>query len=53
MVEEAVQTGARVILGAGLVPGLSNVLARIGADRVGQVESVETTCLLSIGDEYG
>lgn len=50
---EAVRTGARVILGAGLVPGISNMLARMGADCVGSVDAVETTCLLSVGDEYG
>lgn len=53
LAEEAVRTGARIVLGAGLVPGVSNVLARMGADRVGEVEAVETTCLLSVGDEYG
>ena len=50
---EATRTGASIILGAGLVPGLSNVLARMGADAVGAVEAVETTCLLSVGDQYG
>lgn len=53
LAEEAVRTGARIILGAGLVPGLSNILARMGANRVGAVEAVETTCLLSVGDQYG
>ena len=50
---EAAQNGARVILGAGMVPGISNILARIGADRVGPVDTVESACLLSVGDEYG
>ena len=48
---EAVRTGARVILGAGMVPGISNMLARMGANCVGSVDAVETTCLLSVGDE--
>ncbi len=50
---EAVNTGARIIIGAGIVPGISSVLARKGADWVGPVESITTTCLLSAGDEYG
>ena len=50
---EAVRTGASIILGAGMVPGISNILARMGADSVGPVEAVETTCLLSVGDGYG
>jgi len=50
---EAVDNGARIVLGAGLVPGISNVLARMGADRVGPVDSIESACLLSLGDEYG
>lgn len=50
---EAVDTGARIILGAGMVPGISNIFARMGADRVGPVGSIASTCLLSLGDEYG
>lgn len=50
---EAQRTGARIVLATGLEPGISSVLARIGADRVGQVEAVETAVLLSIGDAYG
>ncbi len=50
---EAVKTGARIIFGAGMVPGISSMLARIGADWVGPMDSVASTCLLSAGDEYG
>ncbi|HET8679102.1 MAG TPA: saccharopine dehydrogenase NADP-binding domain-containing protein [bacterium] len=50
---EAVDTGARIILGTGMVPGISNIFARMGADRVGPVDSVASACLLSVGDEYG
>ena len=32
---EARQSGARILLGAGLLPGITNVLARAGAERVG------------------
>src|SRR5215208_4557708 len=50
---DAAQTGARIVLGAGLAPGISSLLARLGADRVGAVESVESNVLLSVGDAYG
>src|ERR687897_2743353 len=50
---EAAKTGARIVLGAGLAPGISSLLARLGADRVGAVESVESNVLLSVGDTYG
>ncbi|HJQ28963.1 MAG TPA: saccharopine dehydrogenase NADP-binding domain-containing protein, partial [Rubrobacter sp.] len=53
MKAEAVQRGARIVLGAGLAPGISSLLARLGADRVGAVESVESNVLLSVGDTYG
>lgn len=50
---EATRTGARIVLGAGLAPGISSLLARLGADGVGAVESVESNVLLSVGDVYG
>jgi saccharopine dehydrogenase (NAD+, L-lysine-forming) len=53
MKNEAARTGARIVLGAGLAPGISSLLARLGADRVGAVESVESNVLLSVGDTYG
>jgi saccharopine dehydrogenase-like NADP-dependent oxidoreductase len=53
MKTEAAQTGARIMLGTGLAPGISSLLALLGADRVGAVESVESNVLLSFGDAYG
>ncbi|HEX5849089.1 MAG TPA: saccharopine dehydrogenase NADP-binding domain-containing protein [Rubrobacter sp.] len=53
MKAEATRTGARIVLGSGLAPGISSLLARLGADRVGVVESVESNVLLSVGDAYG
>lgn len=50
---EAKLTGARVVLGTGIEPGIANVLARIGANRVGEVDAVETALLLGVGDVYG
>jgi len=53
MKAEATRTGARIVLGSGLAPGVSSLLARLGAERVGAVESVEVSVLLSVGDAYG
>jgi saccharopine dehydrogenase (NAD+, L-lysine forming) len=53
MKAEATKTGARIVLGTGLAPGISSLLARLGADRVGAVESVQSNILLSAGDTYG
>ncbi|HEX2741966.1 MAG TPA: saccharopine dehydrogenase NADP-binding domain-containing protein, partial [Rubrobacter sp.] len=53
MKAEATHTGARIVLGAGLAPGISSLLARMGADRVGAVDSIESNVLLSAGDTYG
>jgi saccharopine dehydrogenase-like NADP-dependent oxidoreductase len=50
---EARATGARIVLASGLEPGISSVLARIGAERVGEVDAVETALLMSVGDAYG
>jgi saccharopine dehydrogenase (NAD+, L-lysine forming) len=49
----AAATGARVVLGAGLSPGLTSVMARAAAARVGVVHCVRSAVLLSIGDTYG
>jgi saccharopine dehydrogenase (NAD+, L-lysine-forming) len=52
--ESAMRSGARIVLGAGLAPGISSVLARAAADRLdGPVERIESNVLLSVGDEYG
>lgn len=49
----AQRTGARVLLGAGLSPGISNLMAKKLSELAGRVESVETAILLSLGDAYG
>lgn len=51
--DEARRTGARVLLGAGLVPGIANVMARAAVDRIGQAEQLNTAVLLSLGDAFG
>jgi saccharopine dehydrogenase (NAD+, L-lysine-forming) len=53
MAVEARRTGARIVLGAGLSPGISNMMARQLAKAVGRVDRIETAILLSLGDEYG
>ncbi|MCC7383967.1 MAG: saccharopine dehydrogenase NADP-binding domain-containing protein [Deltaproteobacteria bacterium] len=53
MAAEARRTGARIVLGAGLSPGISNMMARQLAKAVGHVDRIETAILLSLGDEYG
>ena len=53
MAAEARRTGARIVLGAGLSPGISNMMARQLAKAVGRVDRIETAILLSLGDEYG
>jgi saccharopine dehydrogenase-like NADP-dependent oxidoreductase len=50
---EAERTGARIILAAGLEPGVSSVLVRCTADDLGGVDAVETALCLSVGDSYG
>lgn len=53
MADQARATGARILLGAGLSPGISNVMAGMLAARLGQIDRIETSILLSLGDEYG
>jgi len=50
---EARRTGARVLLGAGLSPGISNMMARQLKDAIGAAERIETAILLSLRDEFG
>jgi short subunit dehydrogenase-like uncharacterized protein len=53
MKAEAARTGALIVLAAGLAPGITSLLARLGADRVGALESVTSNVLLSVGDSFG
>jgi len=50
---EARKTGARIVLAAGLEPGISSVLARIAAERLSGVDSVASALLLGLGDAFG
>jgi saccharopine dehydrogenase (NAD+, L-lysine forming) len=51
--EQARRSGARLLLGSGLIPGIANVMARAGAERTGQAKSIHSTLLLSMGDDFG
>ncbi len=53
MSAEARRTGARIVLGAGLSPGISNMMAKKLSNALGRIDRVETAILLSLGDEYG
>ena len=47
------KSGARVVLGTGLVPGISNLMVRALADTLGGAETIETSLLLSARDAAG
>jgi saccharopine dehydrogenase-like NADP-dependent oxidoreductase len=46
-------SGARVVLGTGIVPGISNVMVRALADGLGGADEIETALLLSASDLTG
>jgi len=46
-------SGARVVLGTGIVPGISNVIVRAVADTLGGAGVIETSLLLSASDTAG
>lgn len=46
-------SGARILLGAGLVPGISSVMVRAVAEPLGGADSIQTALLLAAGDTSG
>ncbi|HZM28571.1 MAG TPA: saccharopine dehydrogenase NADP-binding domain-containing protein, partial [Gemmatimonadales bacterium] len=46
-------SGARVVLGTGIVPGIANVMVRALAETLGGAEEIETSLLLSASDTAG
>jgi len=46
-------SGARVVLGTGIVPGISNVMVRALADVLGGADEIETALLLAASDVSG
>ncbi|HEY8943587.1 MAG TPA: saccharopine dehydrogenase NADP-binding domain-containing protein [Polyangiaceae bacterium] len=49
----AQRTGARIVLGAGLIPGISNMMAQKLKAELGAVDRIETSIALTLGDAYG
>jgi saccharopine dehydrogenase-like NADP-dependent oxidoreductase len=49
----AERSGARVVLGTGIVPGISNVIVRALANKLDGAEKIVTSLLLSAGDTSG
>ncbi len=47
------RSGARVVLGTGIVPGISNVIVRALAHTLGGADVIETSLLLSASDTSG
>jgi saccharopine dehydrogenase (NAD+, L-lysine-forming) len=46
-------SGARMVLGTGMVPGISNVMVRALADALGGADEIQTALLLAAGDVSG
>jgi short subunit dehydrogenase-like uncharacterized protein len=46
-------SGARIVLGTGIVPGISNVIARALASKLGGCDEIETALLLGANDVSG
>ena len=46
-------SGARLVLGTGIVPGISSVMARALADLLGGADKIETSLLLGANDVSG
>ena len=46
-------SGAHIVLGTGIVPGISNVMVRAVADSLGGADVIETSLLLSARDTSG
>jgi len=53
LVAAAHASGACIVLGTGIVPGISSVMVRALADALGGVDGVETSLLLSASDVTG
>jgi short subunit dehydrogenase-like uncharacterized protein len=51
--EAARTSGSRILLGAGLVPGISSVMVRALADELGGADTIETALVLAADDVTG
>ena len=45
--------GARILLGAGLIPGVTNVMAKAASDALGGLTRLQTNTLLSMSNSHG
>ena len=50
---EARQSGARLLLGAGIAPGIANMMAAWIIRHIGAAEGIQTTVLLSLDEPAG
>jgi len=50
---EAAANGAIAVLGVGLAPGLTNLLARYAAEQLDQTEEINIAIMLGMGDQHG
>lgn len=53
VVAAARASGARIVLGTGIVPGISNVIVRALAEMLGGADAIETALLLNADDVSG
>ncbi len=53
MHEDAVRAGITIVVGLGASPGVTNILARYGADRLDRVEEVRTSWIMRGSDMGG
>jgi saccharopine dehydrogenase-like NADP-dependent oxidoreductase len=52
--EQATRTGARVLMGIGVCPGVSSMMARAMCDELGgSPDAIETSLLYGMGDKFG
>lgn len=51
--EEAVHAGIKVILGVGIAPGVSNLLAVRAAKELERVDEIKSYLMLGVGEDHG
>ena len=51
--ERARATGARIVGGEGLAPGITSIMARAAADQLETVDTVTAALFFSLGDAFG
>lgn len=51
--EEIKKAGIRAVIGVGIAPGVSNLLAKKAADEMDQVDKIDSYVMLGVGEEHG